>query len=100
MALSPSACPSSIQNEYRFRGVMGNLKYIRCYVFVKGHGGPGPGERVQVSVTIRHRPVTLLGEVIYTDRVQGFAVVFTDNPPERIEQLHELLDSAAAASSR
>ena len=32
-----------------------------------------PGESVQVSVMIRHRSVTLLGELIYTDRVQGFA---------------------------
>ena len=84
-------------SEHRQAGIL-DLGPGGC--FVDGLGGPGPGERVQVSVTIRHRSVTLLGEVIYTDRVQGFAVVFTDNPPERIEQLHEFLDSAAAASSR
>lgn len=68
--------------------------------FVDGIGGPSPGERVQVSVTIHQRSVALAGKVISTDRVQGFAVVFTDNPPEKIEQLHQLLDSTAVLQSR
>ena len=84
-------------SEHRQAGVL-DIGPGGC--FVEGMGGPDRGERVQVSVTIRHRAVTLLGEVIYTDRVQGFAVVFTGNPPETIEQLHELLDSAALPSSR
>lgn len=38
---------------------------------VDGIGGPGPGERVQVSVTIQHRSVALVGTLIYTDRVMA-----------------------------
>ena len=60
--------------------------------FVHGSSGPSPGERVQVSVTIQHRSVALVGTVIYTDGLKGFEVVFKENPPEKIEQLHQLLD--------
>lgn len=64
--------------------------------FVDGMGGPDRGEPVQVSITSQQRSVTLLGEVIYSDRVRGFAVAFADNPPERMEELLQLLDAAAA----
>ncbi len=68
--------------------------------FVDGMGGPSPGERVQVSVTIHQCSVALAGEVLHTDRVQGFAVVFTDNPPESIARLHQLLCSTAVSGSQ
>ena len=64
--------------------------------FVESMAGPGPGERVQVCVTIQHQCVTLTGRVIYTDRVQGFAVAFTDNARPEIDELHRLLDLAVA----
>ena len=64
--------------------------------FVDSMGGPVPGAVVQVSVTIQNQTLTLVGEVIYSGPVRGFAVAFTDNPSERMEELVQLLNAAAA----
>lgn len=81
-------------SEYRQAGIL-DIGAGGC--FVDGMSGPDPGERVQVSVTIRHQSIALGGDVIYTDRVLGFAVVFTDNPPDTIEHLHRLLEATAVS---
>jgi PilZ domain len=60
-----------------------------CFIDVMG--APRTGERVTVSVSIGGRTATLAGEVVYVDRIQGFGVKFTANPPEQVEELDKML---------
>ena len=47
--------------------------------FVDGSGTPSVGERVRVELRFVDPPtLTLVGEVVYRDRVQGFGVRFVD----------------------
>jgi PilZ domain len=53
------------------------------------------GELVHVEVRAAGRTARLFGQVVYVDRVQGFAVMFTENDPEQIQQLVEILRAKA-----
>jgi hypothetical protein len=54
------------------------------------------GARIRVELTLRGRAFQLPGEVVYVDRVQGFAVKFLDeDAPER----RQFADAITAAAS-
>lgn len=55
------------------------------------------GDRVTVDVSLHDRPFRLNGEVVYLDKVQGFAVRFVENELPTIEALAEALDRAGRA---
>ncbi len=46
---------------------------------------------ITVTVTVRGETLNLVGDVVYLDRIQGFAVTFANNPPEIVERLKGVL---------
>lgn len=62
-----------------------------CFVDVLS--GPAKGDPVKLELQVGDRKARLRGEVVYVDKVQGFAVRFTENPPAETEQLLAILDS-------
>jgi hypothetical protein len=51
-----------------------------------------PGDKVNVELRVLGRTLKVPGEVVYVDRVQGFAVMFTETAPDALRQLREVVD--------
>lgn len=49
------------------------------------------GELVKVEIRASGATARLAGQVVYVDSVQGFAVMFTENPPDEIDHLASIL---------
>lgn len=52
---------------------------------------PHVGDRIWVEVRIHGRAERLLGQVVYLDRVQGFAMKFVDNDEQALTALQDML---------
>jgi hypothetical protein len=67
-----------------------DLSYGGCFIDVMTKARPG--DEVTVTVRVLGQQVTLRGEVVYVDRVQGFAVMFTETNPEPLETLKQIVE--------
>lgn len=58
------------------------------------------GSSVQVFLKLAERVLRLRAEVVYVDKVQGFAVAFQDNDPEVMSALADALATLEAQPVR
>jgi hypothetical protein len=72
-----------------------DLSYGGCFIDVMTKARPG--DKVNVELRVLGRQLKVRGEVVYVDRVQGFAVMFTDTNPETLQQLREIVDGLSGA---
>lgn len=63
--------------------------------FIDSMTGSAVGSAVMVEFTLSGQQFQLSSEVVYLDRAQGFAVRFTDNPPEVMSALSRAIASRA-----
>mgnify|MGYP001262291456 CR=1 FL=1 len=54
------------------------------------------GSKVTVEFKLAGSSFRLTSEVVYLDKAQGFAVRFTDNPPELMSALSRAIETAVA----
>lgn len=59
--------------------------------FVDSLSSNSIGTKVEVFLEIAARTLRLRAEVVYVDKVQGFAVSFTDNDPAVVSVLSDVL---------
>lgn len=50
--------------------------------FIDAMSPPGVGTALRIEIVAAGRTLSLPAEVVYVDRIQGFAVRFTNLPPE------------------
>jgi hypothetical protein len=64
--------------------------------FIDAYASNPVGAKITTEVTLAGRPFRLRAEVVYVDRVQGFAVRFLDdNDPAEMKAFTELIDRLA-----
>lgn len=68
----------------------------RSGCFIDAMSPPAVGTRLIVEMTVAGRTLALPSEVVYVDRVQGFAVRFANLPPETETTLSEAISELTA----
>lgn len=58
---------------------------------------PRIGDRMTIDVSLHGQPFRMHGEVVYLDKVQGFAVRFVDNDLSTLEAFAQAIEQAAQA---
>jgi hypothetical protein len=61
--------------------------------FIDAYASNPVGARITTRVTVGGRQFQLRSEVVYVDRVQGFAVRFLDNDPVVMKDYLDILDA-------
>ena len=64
--------------------------------FIDSLSASDVGGRVTVDVRLANQAITLHADVVYIDKVQGFAVRFVDNDPAVIKALSEAIAAVGA----
>lgn len=64
--------------------------------FIDSLSNTGMGSQVKVHFELGGQRLELRAEVVYVDKVQGFAVAFTDNDPEVMKTLVDTVNALHA----
>jgi len=68
--------------------------------FIDAYASNPVGAFVSIRLTVNGHAFTLRSEVVYVDRVQGFAVRFRDNDPVVMQALADALEALPAEPQR
>ena len=63
--------------------------------FIDAYASNPVGATINTEIKLAGQAFRLRSEVVYVDRVQGFAVRFLDNDPAVMKALHEAIDALA-----
>jgi hypothetical protein len=65
-----------------------------CFIDTLAH--QPVGTPVRIELRLRGQAFQLAGEVVYVDRVQGFAVKFLEQDPPQRQQLADAIDAVSS----
>lgn len=68
--------------------------------FIDAQSPPPIGTALVVEMTVNETALTLPGQVVYVDRVQGFAVQFTNVEPTTLTALSTFIDALRGGAKR